>query len=269
MKNKLVKPIILIFILTVASYCVYKYYFDASKPLEVSKYKQFKITFDHPIIWDSTTKENIIIKDKNDTSIDCYVFLSTDKKSIIVNPPIVGYYPENMYSIVISRNIHFEDFQLKKNKIISFNVLQNNEQAPIKVRRSPKPGDIIGVSGEFMGYKYDHYGLYIGNNRVIHYYSKSGKAADSEIIETDTNKYFGDKYFILDLKTPSQFNTEEAIKRAKERLGEKSYDLLENNCEDFAIWCKTDESKSFQVNSIPQDQIPAVKEFMTLGFSLQ
>ena len=35
-----------------------------------------------------------------------------------------------------------------------------------------------------------------------------------------------------------------------ERLGEEEYNLITNNCEHFAMWCKTGESVSCQVNQI-------------------
>ncbi|MBV7274065.1 lecithin retinol acyltransferase family protein [Clostridiaceae bacterium UIB06] len=74
------------------------------------------------------------------------------------------------------------------------------------------------------------------------------------------NKYFKDgSYFVLDFKDTSKFTPEEVIKSAKERLGEKSYDLLQNNCEDFVIWCKTNNSKSFQVDAIPKSQLSVLK----------
>ena len=35
-----------------------------------------------------------------------------------------------------------------------------------------------------------------------------------------------------------------------ERLGEEKYNLVTNNCEHFAMWCKTGESVSGQVKQI-------------------
>ena len=43
---------------------------------------------------------------------------------------------------------------------------------------------------------------------------------------------------------------EDTIRRAMERLGEEEYNLITNNCEHFAMWCKTGESISCQVNQI-------------------
>ena len=46
------------------------------------------------------------------------------------------------------------------------------------------------------------------------------------------------------------FSAEETIRRAKERLGEEKYNLVTNNCEHFAMWCKTGEAVSGQVKQI-------------------
>lgn len=46
------------------------------------------------------------------------------------------------------------------------------------------------------------------------------------------------------------YTPEETVKRAESRLGETKYKLAFNNCEHFAIWCKTGISESHQVNKI-------------------
>ena len=46
------------------------------------------------------------------------------------------------------------------------------------------------------------------------------------------------------------FTPEETVERAKSRLGETKYNLALNNCEHFAIWCKTGISESYQVKAV-------------------
>lgn len=46
------------------------------------------------------------------------------------------------------------------------------------------------------------------------------------------------------------YSPEETIQRARSRLGEAKYNLVTNNCEHFAIWCKTGVSESHQVNDV-------------------
>ena len=45
------------------------------------------------------------------------------------------------------------------------------------------------------------------------------------------------------------YSPDETIRRAKSRLGESQYDLIKNNCEHFAIWCKTGLHESHQVDA--------------------
>lgn len=145
----------------------------------------------------------------------------------------------------------------------------------------PKPGDIVGVSRLRFNIKYEHYGIYVGNNKIIHY-SHLNQDTDSSIIETDFEFFLKDSnlYFIFDCKTaykkikslrPRNFiirnefrgkdkfrlySPRETIERAYSRLGETKYNLALNNCEHFAIWCKTGLSKSYQV-----------QHFISLGIS--
>ena len=46
------------------------------------------------------------------------------------------------------------------------------------------------------------------------------------------------------------FSDDAVIARAESRLGESSYDLISNNCEHFAAWCKTGISSSSQIDAI-------------------
>lgn len=48
------------------------------------------------------------------------------------------------------------------------------------------------------------------------------------------------------------FTPEETIRRAKSRLGETNYNLITNNCEHYAIWCKTGIKESHQVDALLQ-----------------
>ena len=46
------------------------------------------------------------------------------------------------------------------------------------------------------------------------------------------------------------YSPEETVVRALSRLGEDKYSLVLNNCEHFAIWCKTGVSESLQVDRV-------------------
>ncbi len=47
-------------------------------------------------------------------------------------------------------------------------------------------------------------------------------------------------YFLLNIES-------ETLLRAISKVDDVDYNLLENNCEHFAVWCKTGQMKSFQV----------------------
>lgn len=80
---------------------------------------------------------------------------------------------------------------------------------------------------------YTHHGLYIGNNRVIHY-------IDGEIQETSLDSFAdGSKVFVKqEYESPINYSTREVISRAKRRIGESKYNLGTNNCENFVRWCR-------------------------------
>lgn len=150
--------------------------------------------------------------------------------------------------------------------------------------RHAKYGDIIGVHR--IGSVYDHYGVYENDNTVYHYAAENSDFGQATIHVTTLERFIADSgnYFVLEFPEehgkpskvtmptlveknskikgvlPSIFDYEnskyrvyspkETIKRAKSRLGESDYNLITNNCEHFAIWCKTGIEESHQVNSI-------------------
>lgn len=147
-----------------------------------------------------------------------------------------------------------------------------------------RPGDVVGVHR--MRGLYDHYGIYTGNGEMIHYADPSGDFGMNIIVHRTTLEKFKedseyifvidfDKYIqrntvkITDIITPLGINMgnifklllgshyhlyspEETVRRAEERLGERHYNIATNNCEHFAIWCKTGVSESTQVEDFLQ-----------------
>lgn len=132
------------------------------------------------------------------------------------------------------------------------------------------PGDIVGVPRSAAAGLYDHYGVYVGDGEVIHYAAQQEdfngtvhQTSMEEFLKEDTSFFvlhFGkDCQMTLNhLLTSALFqrvspedvklySPEETIERAKSRLGEDSYGILSNNCEHFALWCKTGVSESHQI----------------------
>jgi hypothetical protein len=143
-----------------------------------------------------------------------------------------------------------------------------------------KPGDIIGVERGI----YQHYGIYIGDNEVIHFSNFEWESrSELAVIRTDMGHFLDNakKFFTVSIyrinndiekysksKDPSKisssarlfeiterfndgktyniYSPEEVVERAKSQLGKGNYKLLFNNCEHFAMWCKTGEEECNQ-----------------------
>ncbi|MCR4717718.1 MAG: lecithin retinol acyltransferase family protein, partial [Lachnospiraceae bacterium] len=133
------------------------------------------------------------------------------------------------------------------------------------------PGDVIGVRRGL----YDHYAVYIGEDKVIQYSGDGGdfKGKVSIHVATmkdflkmnksyyvisfihevpvriyaDTNFVAGETYGLERWKADKVYSPEETVKRAMSRLGEAEYNLVFNNCEHFVMWCKTGIGWSLQV----------------------
>lgn len=143
-------------------------------------------------------------------------------------------------------------------------------------------GDIIGVVRQ--NGVYTHYGIYVSDTCVIHYAIPASMTIGHATIHPTSLKLFLDgatEYFILDFPKPYQppvvlgkdqnhnetvaeqvaknlqqrygyhlYTPIETVNRAKSRIGETHYNILTNNCEHFAIWCKTGVSESLQVSEM-------------------
>jgi len=98
-----------------------------------------------------------------------------------------------------------------------------------------------------------HYGVYAGKGRVIHYAGENGIFdTNIGIREISLEQFAKDgKYGVVQFTgehtEKNQFSGKETVRRAQSRIGERSYNLIFNNCEHFALWCKTGKSKSRQV----------------------
>ena len=66
-----------------------------------------------------------------------------------------------------------------------------------------------------------------------------------------------------DLKDFHLYTPAETVERAKKRKGEEDYNPLLNNCEDFALWCKTGISESKQVQKFLSLD-PTVSQFFVI-----
>ena len=96
---------------------------------------------------------------------------------------------------------------------------------------------------------YTHHGLYLGNQQVIHYSGKSRH--DQGSIQQVTLEEFCDGNSCRVRDYPFRvYGRKESVERAYERLGEASYSILFNNCEQFVAWCIMGFGYSEQLNDV-------------------
>jgi hypothetical protein len=154
---------------------------------------------------------------------------------------------------------------------------KENYEYDNKYKTEAEYGDIIGVCRT----GYEHYGVYVNDDCIIHFASRNSDFGNQVIHETNLRGFLrGDEdYFVLNfpkvygkprkierseifLNMPSNYieimkemkyrlyRPEETVERARSKMGSKGYNLLFNNCEHFAIWCKTGIHESHQVNGL-------------------
>lgn len=113
-------------------------------------------------------------------------------------------------------------------------------------------GDQIYVYRELLHFKglYEHHGIDCGDGSVIHY------RKPSETIERTSLATFsrGNTIYLQNYPQGFYFISDLVVARAESRLGEQKYNILFNNCEHFATWCKTGINYSKQV----EDFVPFV-----------
>jgi len=94
---------------------------------------------------------------------------------------------------------------------------------------------------------YSHHGVYVGQDRVVHYSGLSGAWQCGPVEEVSLHEFAnGHEVRFVDHLDPP-YSPEEVVRRARSRLGENDYRLLTNNCEHFCNWCLSGVSLSAQV----------------------
>ena len=71
---------------------------------------------------------------------------------------------------------------------------------------------------------------------------------ENAVVERVDQKTFSKGKPTKVVDSPATFRPAQIVKRAVSRLGEKSYDLWDNNCEHFARWCRSGEHESPQID---------------------
>lgn len=136
------------------------------------------------------------------------------------------------------------------------------------------PGTILRV---FRGF-YFHYGVYVGNGRVVHFCSTGMNELDSssaDVVETSFKMFSKGDVVYVDTQEMPAFERDEIVRRARSAIGTKlgTYNLLSNNCEHFANWCRCGKLVSHQklfidsiVDLLPKGNV--VRELKNIAFAL-
>ena len=90
---------------------------------------------------------------------------------------------------------------------------------------------------------FNHHGIDLGDGTVAHYL-EGRKILRSPVSEFSQ----GEVVSVTEHADASPAGI--TLRRAMSRLGEQNYNLLFNNCEHFATWCKTGRHRSVQVDSV-------------------
>ena len=111
---------------------------------------------------------------------------------------------------------------------------------------SPQPGDhLVSVRTG-----YQHHGLYIGNQEVIHYAGHSCGEESGPVVLTSLDVFQnGHPCYIVPHRL-RRYSPEQSVERAWSRLGEAHYSTLLNNCEHFTTWCIQGFHYSAQIHTL-------------------
>ncbi len=109
--------------------------------------------------------------------------------------------------------------------------------------QEPAPGSHLATGR--LGYT--HHGIYAGDRRVIHYAGLHRGLAAAPVEECSIEDFAHGHPVALVVHDSCCFAREEAVRRARSRLGESRYRILSNNCEHFCNWCLTGAARSAQV----------------------
>ena len=120
-----------------------------------------------------------------------------------------------------------------------------------------RAGDHIRV-GRCM---YCHHGIYVGEDRVVHWDKDHGSAR----ITCTGVSAFADGSAVTLVARPTPGTEADVVVRALSRVGETGYSVVFNNCEHFASWCVTGDATSRQVREAATSAVAALALSLVTG----
>ena len=113
-----------------------------------------------------------------------------------------------------------------------------------------KYGLQVGDLVEFDRIVYEHWAVYVGDNKIVHYKKVN---EDGEIVHEDIDSYMNECFVLFRhakkkkmgiinriVHESTIFSGKQVAERALNKVGMKGYNLLFKNCKHFAKWCKYD-----------------------------
>ena len=118
--------------------------------------------------------------------------------------------------------------------------------SPCLARNNKKPPEVLAAADHLEVPRqhglFNHHGIDLGDGTVAHYLE------GREILRSPLEEFSqGQPLRVISHAEASPMGV--TLRRAMGRLGEQDYNLLFNNCEHFATWCKTGRHRSEQVDS--------------------
>ena len=117
-----------------------------------------------------------------------------------------------------------------------------------RIENKPMPGDVLSVNRGI----YKHYGVYVGNDTVVHFSGGEGfelSAKRACIRKTSLENFRKNDEIQIETRCCESYSRKETVMRALGAVGTEKgkYALTWNNCEHFANWCRYGEKHSSQV----------------------
>ena len=115
---------------------------------------------------------------------------------------------------------------------------------PCLARNNKRPPEVLAAADHLEVPRqhglFNHHGIDLGDGTVAHYLE------GREILRSPLEEFCqGQPLRVINYVEESPQGV--TLRRAMGRLGEQDYNLLFNNCEHFAVWCKTGQHRSGQV----------------------
>ena len=117
-----------------------------------------------------------------------------------------------------------------------------------RIENKPMPGDVLSVNRGI----YKHYGVYVGNDTVVHFSGGEGFEVSAKracIRKTSLENFRKNDEIQIETRCCESYSRKETVMRALGAVGTEKgkYALPWNNCEHFANWCRYGEKRSSQV----------------------